>query len=344
MRHPNGYGSIDKMSGKRRKPYRVRVTTGFEMDDDGHARQIQRTVGTYATYQEAVDALAAYNRNPVILDPTVTFGEVYRRWSAEKYPSMSESTANTYASAYAAISEILGNAEFRKLRRANLQDAVELSGREYPTLQIILVVIRGVYKYAIRNDIIDKDYSQYLNISRFKPDEDGEPMHKIFTGEEMSALWDHKDDPFVREILMLCYSGLRIAEYLALTPEDIDVPARFLTVRKAKTRSGIRHVPIAEKTAVLWEELRERRKTPNARRLKAQYDKFADVMTAKMEQIGLDRHLPHDTRHTCASMLKEQKVDLLVIKRILGHRINDMTERVYIDLTDAALLEAINRL
>ncbi|MBO4697069.1 MAG: site-specific integrase [Lachnospiraceae bacterium] len=344
MRHPNGFGSIDKLSGKRRKPYRVRVTTGFEMDDDGHARQIQRTVGTYATYQEAVDALAAYNRNPVILDPSVTFGEVYRRWSAEKYPSMSESTANTYASAYAAISEILGNAEFRKLRRANLQDAVELSGREYPTLQIILVVIRGVYKYAIRNDIIDKDYSQYLNISRFKPDEDGEPMHKIFTSEEMSALWDHKDDQFVREILMLCYSGLRIAEYLALTPEDIDVPARFLTVRKAKTRSGIRHVPIAEKTAALWEELRERRKTPDARRLKAQYDKFADVMTAKMEQIGLDRHLPHDTRHTCASMLKEQKVDLLVIKRILGHRINDMTERVYIDLTDTALLEAINRL
>ena len=67
-------------------------------------------------------------------------------------------------------------------------------------------------------------------------------------------------------------------------------------------------------------------------------------MTAKMEQIGLDRHLPHDTRHTCASMLKEQKVDLLVIKRILGHRINDMTERVYIDLADTALWEAINRL
>jgi len=257
---------------------------------------------------------------------------------------MSESTANTYASAYAAIADSLGNAEFRRLRRAHLQQAVESTGREYPTLCMILVVIRGIYKYAIRNDIVDRDHSQYLDISKFKPEEAGDPVHKVFTAAEMKTLWERADDPFVQEILMLCYSGLRIAEYLALTPEDIDIPNRILTVRKSKTKSGVRRVPIAEKTAAMWEELRERRKTPDERKPKQQYDKFADTMTAKTEKIGIDRHLPHDTRHTCASMLQDRKVDLLVIKRILGHRVGDMTERVYIDLTDAALREAINRL
>ena len=29
MRLPNGYGSITKLKGKRRKPYQVRLTKGF---------------------------------------------------------------------------------------------------------------------------------------------------------------------------------------------------------------------------------------------------------------------------------------------------------------------------
>ncbi|MBO6003117.1 MAG: hypothetical protein J6P53_06435, partial [Mailhella sp.] len=75
------FGSVDKLSGTRRKPYHIRVTTGNELDADGHTRQIQRTLGTFVTYQEAVDALAAYSRNPVSLETGITFAEIYRRWS-----------------------------------------------------------------------------------------------------------------------------------------------------------------------------------------------------------------------------------------------------------------------
>ena len=31
MRLPNGYGSISKLSGKRRKPWIVRITDGFDI-------------------------------------------------------------------------------------------------------------------------------------------------------------------------------------------------------------------------------------------------------------------------------------------------------------------------
>ena len=81
MRAPNGAGGIDKLSGNRRKPYRVRVTTGYDLDEEGRTRQIQRTLGTYATYQEAVDALTAYNKTPVALDPGITFAVVFRQYS-----------------------------------------------------------------------------------------------------------------------------------------------------------------------------------------------------------------------------------------------------------------------
>ena len=34
MKLPNGYGSVVKMSGKRRKPYMVRKTIGWHLDKD----------------------------------------------------------------------------------------------------------------------------------------------------------------------------------------------------------------------------------------------------------------------------------------------------------------------
>ena len=41
MKNPNGYGSVSKLSGKRRRPYIVRITAGFDME----GRQIMKTLG-----------------------------------------------------------------------------------------------------------------------------------------------------------------------------------------------------------------------------------------------------------------------------------------------------------
>ena len=60
MKNPNGYGSVVKLSGNRRKPFTARKTTGW--NDKGHP--IYLTIGYYATRQEGLIALAEYNRNP----------------------------------------------------------------------------------------------------------------------------------------------------------------------------------------------------------------------------------------------------------------------------------------
>ena len=44
MKLPNGYGSVAKLTGNRRRPYMVRITTGFT--DDG--RQLMKILGYYA--------------------------------------------------------------------------------------------------------------------------------------------------------------------------------------------------------------------------------------------------------------------------------------------------------
>ena len=73
MRMPNGYGSVYKLSGNRRKPYAVRVT---EIWSNG--QQKYRYLGYYRTKQEAIKQLALYNDAPYDLEMSkVTFSEIY---------------------------------------------------------------------------------------------------------------------------------------------------------------------------------------------------------------------------------------------------------------------------
>lgn len=61
-----------------------------------------------------------------------------------------------------------------------------------------------------------------------------------------------------------------------------------------------------------------------------------------MAQIGLSHHRPHDTRHTCISLLTAAGVDDKIIKRIVGHAGHSITDTVYTHFEIDQLLNAIN--
>lgn len=60
-----------------------------------------------------------------------------------------------------------------------------------------------------------------------------------------------------------------------------------------------------------------------------------------MEELKMD-HRPHDTRHTCISLMAEKKTDERLIKKIVGHKGQGVKETVYTHLDISVLLEAIN--
>ena len=55
-------------------------------------------------------------------------------------------------------------------------------------------------------------------------------------------------------------------------------------------------------------------------------------------------HTPHDTRHTCISLLTEAQFDKRFIKKIVGHASGDVTENVYTHIDITILLEQINKI
>lgn len=65
------------------------------------------------------------------------------------------------------------------------------------------------------------------------------------------------------------------------------------------------------------------------------------VIAETRKEPVYDGHRPHDMRHTCVSLLTEKKVDDRVIKKIVGHKGQGVTETVYTHIELPLKLEAI---
>ena len=204
MKLPNGYGSVVKLSGKRRRPYQVRKTTGWHYDKEKD-KQVQDmiTIGYAATKAEALQMLAEYNNNPFDTKAAkMTFSDVYEEWSKRKFPTISESNVKGYSASYKAC-ESLYNKVFKDIKLVDLQTVIDTCGKNFPTLKKIKVLFNQLYDYALKNDICNKDYSSYVDVSQYKDRNPNKYDRNKFEKNEIDMIWEQKEDKYYQIILML---------------------------------------------------------------------------------------------------------------------------------------------
>ena len=145
MRLPNGYGSVYKLSGKRRKPFVARKTIGWS--DEG--KQMYRTIGYYETKKLALQALADFNNNPYDVEvSTLTFADIFDRWKEQKFNDISRSAINGYNAAYETSKE-LHDIKFVDIKTMHLQAVINNCGKGFDTLRKIRVLYNQLFKYAM---------------------------------------------------------------------------------------------------------------------------------------------------------------------------------------------------
>lgn len=343
MRLPNGYGSVHKLSGNRRNPWRVRITSGWAEDNE---RQLYKTIGYYPTRSEALAALSDYHKNPYDISSAITFSELYQKWAAEKYDSISKSNENGYKASYS-VCTALYDMQFVTIRKNHMQSVVDGCGKNYPSLRKLKVLFNQLFKFAMENDICDKDYSQFVDIVKHKQ-KNTEEKHKPFTDKEVQKLWNARDrNEYISIVLMLIYSGCRISELLDLKKENVHLSEQYFDIVASKTESGIRKVPIADKVKPFYEKWLNKNNSEyllnNSAGTHFSYYTFKEsYWDPLMQELEL-AHLPHDTRHTTVSMLVRADVNQTVIKRIVGHSgAMNLTEKVYTHFEIQQLIDAIN--
>lgn len=344
MKNANGTGCIHKLSGNRRKPYAVILTTGTEYDAKTDTyKQKRKYLGYYATQQEARKALADYIDNPYDVDKhDVTIDDIWSIVKARLEPQISASRMDCYNSAYNYLKP-LKTAKLRDVRAKELQDIIDSCDKKSTTKQNIKTVMSKIYEYAMMNDYVSKDYSQYVKFQKDATD----IKRTLYAAEEVEYLWKNADRWECSMLLILLYSGMRINEFLGNKSANIDLDKQIITIPEdiAKNDSSARVIPIHKKILPLLEVFKDRNSEyiavkPNGSRII--YKNYMGREKKLLDQeLGIV-HTPHDTRHTFTTQARQCGLDNLVIQRLVGHTPDSITESVYTHLTIDELNYQIN--
>lgn len=343
MRLPSGYGQIVKLGGKRRRPYAVRIEEGEIKTEDGRYVRKVKYLEYFENRRDAMDYLAKYNAG-VKLDKKSavtdlpTFEEIYgdfMKFYASKNKDASVSALNSYRTAYGNCEE-LHKMKFSNIRTDDLQRVIsEHSGMSRSTVQNLIKLFHGMYKCAMRAEKIEKDYSAYI-YPEYSEKED--PSHLPFTENEINQLWDKGSTA----PLIMIYTGLRCTEFLTIENANIDLGAHIMR-GGIKTAAGKnRIIPIHDAILPMVKDMMSSGQYLFGGDTRIDAHIFRNKDWNRLMKANSMKHLPHDTRHTAATLMEKYKVPLHHRKLILGHSVQDLTEGVYTHVDPAALVADIN--
>lgn len=316
MKNPNGYGTVTKLSGNRRKPYIVK---------EGMSGK-QKPIGYAATREEGLVMLARYNKAPWDIEAEkITFRELYGLWAEKRAAKLGSSNRHSLQSAYRHCAS-LDKMKYSQIRAYQMQDCIDGCGRGYSTQGAIKNLFRHLDRFALELDIISKRCSDLLTSAPIP-----ETSKKIFTDEEVSRLWECQGFQWADSALFFLYTGFRISEMIGLETAAIDLGAGTMQGGTKTAAGKNRVVPIHSKirhivqgrmaqseSGYLFEWGGRRLSQPQYRR----------IWGSLMEQLQM-RHTPHECRHTFRSRLDSAGANKVCIDRIMGHKSKETGERVY---------------
>lgn len=342
IKRANGNGCIKKLSGTRREPYAVLITTGYVIDEVTlKKKQIRKYLGYYATEELALEALDNYNRNPYDIESeTITFSKVYEEWSSRYYAELSnKSTERSNISAFN-HSKPLHDMAFKAITITNMKDAINSADVGSATKGRMKSLYNLIYDFAVESGIVSINLSRNFIIKGLEKKILSERNSKIpFSTEQENLLWENVDYGFTKMVLIGIYSGWRPQELAILKRKNIDIQNQTM-LGGMKTEAGTdRIVPIHPKIKefidfyykqsdgyeYLFNDLEGQQGTFMT------YDKYRGRFKKVLTRCGLScsEFSPHCTRHTFITKAKESKMDEYAIKLIVGHEISDITESVY---------------
>ena len=335
MKLPNGYGSVVNLGKRRRKPYAARITTGWTED----GKQKKKYLGYYKTRQEAMKALADYNENPFDLaTQEVTFAELYEKWAKLKYKD--EPVIGVYVAAYKNLSA-LHNMRFSEIRKRHIQGVIDscLLGRQAKSHMKTLC--NQLFKYAIDQEIVATNFASFVEMPPNKQSE----IRKPFTPAELKILWQNTADVAVRVALILCYTGLRPTELIEIKTANVHLAERYMQGGIKTSAGKNRIIPIAKKILPFISELyNPQTETLEIKDSQKTIKTYPQLKKLFEKNELLKNHLPHDGRHTCATLMDDAEIPLKIRQLILGHTSQDITNRVYTHKTVQHLIDAIDKI
>ena len=364
-----------RQRGKNRQWYAV-----IDVIKDGkRKRHWQKLEGTYTGKREAQKAcerLIAQQDEGTYVDPSKMPVAGFVRSRIDQWEAADDITART-AQRYRQlatnqIAPHIGTKPLQKLSRLDLEawhTALRNGGLAPRTIGHAHRVLSKALRDAEKDNLIVKNATKLQRAPKVADDE-------VVIVPDIPALmtalqgWRHGTVAMVA-----LFTGMRLGEVLALRWSNVDLDGKVIRVREAleqtkqfgvrfkppKSRAGRRDITLPD---ILVDALREHRKTQLELRMQLGAGKLPDdaLLFATIEgkpwapnllstlwlnfalRIGVKVTF-HALRHTHASQLIDQGVDIVTISKRLGHAKPDITLRTYAHMfrkDDSRAAAAIN--
>ena len=368
-RRPNGSGTVVKLSGRRRKPFCAKVTLDERNLINGEKKRL--VIGTFETYQEALNALSLYSltvnntiskKEAMEIDPEVyqkvqdkmskkvpTFLDIYYILDKDEFSLLSPQTQNSMHGAIKHLKK-LHYLKIDQITLRMIQDVFDEDGSNHSTQVHMKTICTKVFRYAVVNQYIERndDYTSYIRIAKYEESD----MHRPYTINEILTL-KKADTPEAHIMLIFIYTGVRINELLNINRDNIhidekcddDGTERLISymITGSKTKAGKnRIVPIHDdiKQFVIDELLK-----PEKRLVDVTYANFTTrTVLIKVNKLLNTHHTMHDTRKTFATLCQMNNINVYIRKKVLGHRMNDITFDVYTNESKNRLWTEVNKI
>lgn len=219
--------------------------------------------------------------------------------------------------------------DFKRKHNVLFLDFLIKRGYSQKTIKLYFIIFKSFFKYALDNDLIDKNPIFLPKMKQQTPKETINP----FTLEEALNLIKNAQDDLKTYLILGFFCGARTGEILALTWNDIDFQEREIIINKSLSDKGIIDSPktlssnrVIDMLDIVYNHLKNLKYQSLGQRIiiLPRY-KIRSEFYSLQTQLGLKRRRLYDTRHSFASiMLSKGEEPMWVGCKMMGHK--DLTE------------------
>lgn len=212
--------------------------------------------------------------------------------------------------------------------------------------------IRGLYNYLVREEIIKENYfnkiqnpKRELYLPKFLKDEE---LDKIFNVCNFNNPTEERDTLIIE---LLYATGVRVSELVNIKIKDINREEKLIKVLGKGNKERIviynNHTKKALDTYLKDGYNYFNKKSSeylilnkNGNKLSERY--IREIINKKVSQASLDIKIsPHTLRHTFATDILENGMDLMTVKELLGHESLNTTS-IYTHITNEQIKKTYN--
>ncbi|HEL1610792.1 site-specific integrase [Streptococcus suis] len=308
----------------------------------------QKSKGGFATKKLAQSAASKTERllnNNVRVDDKQTFLDYYHNWAEiHKKPNVTPVTWKKYQHTESKVKLYFKDTKLTEITNSMYQQVLNqfASTHTQETVEKFHYQVKAAVKMAVHEGIIERNFCDFAIIRSTV--ESFAKETKFLEMEEYTDLIRQTREKMKYHsyaiIYLIAVTGMRFAEAVGLTWDDIDFENGLIDINKTynynttfdfaptKNSSSMRKVPIDDQTINLLIEYREKYWIENDQnRIFASVSNAAANKTIK-KIVGRNVHI-HSLRHTYASYLITQGVELISISQLLGHENLNITLKVY---------------